>query len=29
VAERLGGQRVVEMLMRLAEERGLPKTIRL
>lgn len=29
VAERLGGQKVVEMLMRLAEERGLPKTIRL
>ena len=29
VAERLGGQRVVEMLMRLAEERGLPKMIRL
>jgi len=29
VAECLGGQRVVEMLMRLAEERGLPKTIRL
>ena len=28
-AERLGSQRVVETMMRLAEERGLPKTIRL
>jgi len=28
VAERIGGQRVVEILMKVAEERGLPETIR-
>jgi len=29
VGERIGGQRVVEVLMQLGKERGLPKTIRL